>query len=161
MLLLAAENPFGDQLYPIDFSWLEAPDYLTDPNFPDIVNSRLYSEEEVTKKLETVQKRLRSLTKGLLEVVQDTKDNPVSDAPVPCFHGQAVQFFHRTARDYILESPGWRQALRESFPDSTRRIPTHDFDLQNTHESSSIHVLVGQIAQSMTSNMSSYPIFKI
>jgi hypothetical protein len=117
MLLLAAKNPWHVPLYAIDFAWLEAPDDLANPNFPDIVNSHLYSEEEVMEKLKTVQDRVRGLTKGLLEVVEDVRHhNVVNVPPCPSFHGKAVQFFHRTARDYIIENPERLKALLESFP---------------------------------------------
>jgi hypothetical protein len=116
MLLLAVKNPFNKPLNAIVFSWLdgpESPDNLEDPSFPNVSDRERYSEEEITKRLDRVQKQVGGLTKGLLEVVAESDNSRLTG---PSFHRLKVQFFHRTARDYLLQSAERLKALQDSFP---------------------------------------------
>jgi len=116
MLLLAVKNPFNKPLNAIVFSWLdgpESPDNLEDPSFPNVGDRERYSEEEIAKRLDRVQKQVGGLTKGLLEVVAESDDSRLTG---PSFHRLKVQFFHRTARDYLLQSAERLKALQGSFP---------------------------------------------
>ena len=119
MLLLAVMNPFDKPLEAINFAWLEPPDDLADPQFPCLANSPLYSEKDMEMLLDRARKMVANLTRGLLEVVKvgaDSSNQYLGTKSCPCFYGNVVQFFHRTAKDYILESPKRMEALHLSFP---------------------------------------------
>lgn len=104
MLLLAARNPFAQPLNALWFTWI---DELDEPDFP-VVN-RPYSAAEVKKRHESVRSHLEWLTKGLLEMHTDRRERKEGDQ----FYRQRIQFFHRTARDYV-QSPGRLSALQQS-----------------------------------------------
>ncbi|KAN0106729.1 hypothetical protein V8E51_009605 [Hyaloscypha variabilis] len=114
MLLLAAKNPFDDPINAIVFSWLDGPDCLENPEFPSAIDSEPYSEKEISRRLELVRKRVNSLTRGLLDVLEE-RDNGAG-LIAPSFRRLKVQFFHRTAKDYLLQNPARLKALEYSFP---------------------------------------------
>jgi hypothetical protein len=73
--------------------WL---DHLDDPNFPMAYDMKPYTDEEIQFKHETVRRQIAGLTHGFLEIT------PFGGA---LFCSKSVQFFHRTARDFVLENP--------------------------------------------------------
>jgi hypothetical protein len=96
MLLITAHNPLDFRLNALCYTWL---DDLEDPGFPLANSISPYSVEEVNRRLRQVQLQLDGLTRGLLEMV------PYNDS---CWRdsilaSQSVEFFHRTARDFVLE----------------------------------------------------------
>ncbi|KAI0134220.1 hypothetical protein BJ170DRAFT_190690 [Xylariales sp. AK1849] len=105
MLLLAARNPFAQALNALCFSWI---DELDGPGFPLI--KRPYSATEVSNRHVRVRSDLEHMTKGLLEMHTDRRERKDGDQ----FYRQRLQFFHRTARDY-LRSPARLEQLQHSF----------------------------------------------
>lgn len=104
MLLLTARNPFSQPLNALWLSWF---DELENPNFPS--SPRPYSAAEVSTRHQNVQAALEWLTKGLLDMYTDRRERKQGDQ----FYRQRVQFFHRTARDF-LRSPARIEALQQS-----------------------------------------------
>jgi hypothetical protein len=107
MLLLAAMNPWDRPLKAVDFSWLSQ---LGDLGFPSTKDFYPYSDKEVYDRIEFVGRQLSDLTKGLLEV--RTLETLWPD---PKWFVSSVEFFHRTARDYLLCETRLNQLL-SSFP---------------------------------------------
>lgn len=97
MLLLFAYWKVGnyERFNALFFSWL---DQLQDHNFPMSYEMKPYTDREIQDRLETVKRQIAGLTHGLLEM---------TSFPVryPCaFFSRSIQFFHRTARDFVLEN---------------------------------------------------------
>lgn len=93
----------------ISYSWLED---LEDPDFPWNTLMTSCSVEEIKERLQRVSCLLDRLTRGLLEVVPHRR-RAVSQGHE--YFSSNVQFFHRTARDYIAQT---RQAeMRQRVPD--------------------------------------------
>lgn len=92
MLSLAVGNPFSQPLNALCFSWI---DEIDDLKLPKI--KAPYSVGEVKRRHEDVKNQVEWLTKGLLEMHTDRRERKEGDQ----FYRQRVQFFHRTARDYL------------------------------------------------------------
>ncbi|KAJ3544739.1 hypothetical protein NM208_g2898 [Fusarium decemcellulare] len=104
ILFLAAENPFSVPLTLIAFSWL---DDLEDPDFPHI---KMYQEDwaaDLGSRLERAAKQIHALGRGLLELRKATYSQT---------EGPEVEFFHRSARDYLLQEKR-RASMLRSLPD--------------------------------------------
>lgn len=97
MLLLVAHYTSFNQLNALFLSWL---DYLDDPSFPMVYNMQPYTDEEIQSKHETVRRQIAALTHGLLEMTTSSR---------PLFFSRSIQFFHRTARDFVLENAHLRK----------------------------------------------------
>ncbi|KAL4900662.1 hypothetical protein BDW74DRAFT_188097 [Aspergillus multicolor] len=100
-LILAAHNPTYYGLNALSFFWMDDLDNLKFP-FENLMCS--YSNAEIEQRLSLVQKQLRDLTKGMLEVqpwesISYRHDN-LSRHP---FFANRMGFFHRTFRDYLLD----------------------------------------------------------
>ncbi|KAI9767609.1 MAG: hypothetical protein M1839_004466 [Geoglossum umbratile] len=103
MLLLTVYNPFGKPLNSVVYAWI---DNLSDPQFPPTDGNRPSSWPPINDIAQDIQRQLTSLTKGLLDTV------PIADIFRPrrktageIFGAmQAVQFFHRTVRDFVLQN---------------------------------------------------------
>ncbi|KAJ4264312.1 hypothetical protein NW762_005508 [Fusarium torreyae] len=120
ILLLAAENPFSD--YPktffpherpeppfskplrlVVFTWLND---LEDDAFP---YTKMFHEEadaDLKTHLDRAAKQIHALGRGLLEVRKSTMAH---------IEGPEVDFFHRSARDYLLQ-PERRSLMLKSLP---------------------------------------------
>ncbi|KAK6084867.1 hypothetical protein SCUP234_03050 [Seiridium cupressi] len=105
MLLLATQNPFAQALNALWFSWIDA---LGSPSFPSA--KRPYATVEINARHSAVRLDLEHLTKGLLEMHTDRRERKDGDQ----FYRQRIQFFHRTARDF-LRSPARSKQLKQSF----------------------------------------------
>ncbi|PMD31786.1 hypothetical protein L207DRAFT_500844 [Hyaloscypha variabilis F] len=105
ILLLVLTNPFPDPMNAICLSWLVGPEEFRFPG-PNYT----YSDQAVLRQLDSVQRQLQGLTKGLLNLAPDT--SVLRTCPM---FSRKVQFFHRTARDY-LTTPERNNQLRASFP---------------------------------------------
>jgi hypothetical protein len=105
ILLLVVTNPFDTPMNAICLSWLYGPE---DFRFPGSGSN--YSDQDTVRQLERVRKQLLSFTKGLLDLAPDTSGLRAC----PMF-SQRVQFFHRTARDY-LSTPERKSQLDANFP---------------------------------------------
>jgi hypothetical protein len=101
MLLLVAHHPM-DHFNAISLSWL---DYLDDPSFPMVYNMQPYTDEEIQSKHETVRRQIAGLTHGLLEMTTFFE---------ALFFSRSIQFFHRTARDFVLENAHLQKFHAES-----------------------------------------------
>ncbi|ROV92880.1 hypothetical protein VSDG_06370 [Cytospora chrysosperma] len=94
MLFLAlSETQMSLPLSTLAYSWL---DMLQDPMFPFADTCRR-SVDQLTEQCDSVEQRIASLTKGLLEVgpSQKTWSNP------PELLSKGVRFLHRTVADYL------------------------------------------------------------
>jgi hypothetical protein len=100
MLFIATGDPAENPMNALAYSWLED---LNDPNFPFSSPTQGYSNEEIKKRHDDLRPQLDSLSKGLLELVPDTR------ASEDIFFGYTVQFFHRTARDYLRDDSRQRR----------------------------------------------------
>ncbi|KAF4965715.1 hypothetical protein FSARC_6498 [Fusarium sarcochroum] len=120
ILLLAAENPFSDLLDTsvwespsenpssgplrlVVFTWL---DDLEDAEFPHIKMYRAESDSDMEPRFDRAAKQIQALGRGLLEVRKSTQ---------PHMEGPEVEFFHRSARDYLLR-PERRSSMLKSLP---------------------------------------------
>lgn len=119
MLLLATMSPLRGNLRAIVFSWLDGMDGydLENPNFPDTLDysSLPYSEREYIERVNNVEKKIDSLTRGFLELNSEPVFNRDNTLIQPWLNHPQVQFSHRTARDYFLQSKGMMKTLEESF----------------------------------------------
>lgn len=124
ILLLALENPLDYPLDALAFSWipdfdeLESPS-LQDANFLIEVNTEAYSDAEIRRRLKRVTAQIRGLTRDFLEVSYDIETKNAAEFTVAKAEGNYpwVEFFHRSARDYLLEHESRRTALHCSWPD--------------------------------------------
>jgi hypothetical protein len=105
IFLLVVTNPFDTPMNAICLSWLYGPE-----DFRFSGSGSNYSDQETIRQLERVRKQLLGLTKGLLDLAPDTSGLKAC----PMF-SQRVQFFHRTARDY-LSTPERKSQLDANFP---------------------------------------------
>ena len=113
-LLLVLHNPFDQPLNAICLLWLKNPHELAFQPPSDV-----YSDRAVMEQLRIAQRRLQGLSKGLLILEPDYSP---SLGFCPMF-SQRVQFFHRSARDYI-DTAERRKELEHDFP---------AFDPQRSH----------------------------
>lgn len=118
MLLLAANNPSRQNLTAMAFSWLEGQEgdqgglYLN-PDFPPASGLDPYSSAEIFKRLDHVTKQINGLARGFLQI---TTNYDVPRGRRHSFFSDEVQFCHRTARDYLLQTGDRHRAMLESFP---------------------------------------------
>lgn len=117
MLLLAAHNPGREDLYAIAFSWLEGQEGdqggLNNPDFPPASGLDPYSEAEISKRLDHVTKQIDGLARGFLQIITRSR---VRRGQIQSFFSARVQFCHRTARDYLLQTKDRHRAMLNSFP---------------------------------------------
>lgn len=122
MLLLAAHNPGNEDLPAISFSWLEdqgcGQGGLMDPNFPPHKDLKPYSDEEISHRIERVTRQIDGLARGFLEVTPCLRLSLTEKRKA--FFASAVQFCHRTARDYLLHNENRHLHLLKSFPNFER-----------------------------------------
>ncbi|KAL2858800.1 hypothetical protein BJX68DRAFT_262337 [Aspergillus pseudodeflectus] len=100
-LLLIAVRLVSHQLPAIIFSWL---DDLDNPHFPFQFQCER-TLQDATRRVESVKRKLDSLTKGMLEL--QTSYNGIDDE-------HRVQFFHRSIYEYICDSKAHH--LRQQVP---------------------------------------------
>lgn len=108
MLLVSEERKYlGDLSHPrgvnaMAISWLES---LEQPEFPTNQPFEIYTEDEFEERKRFAEDRVNGYTRGLLEVVTYTpkSQDHFSYFSAP-FQRHTVQFFHRTALEYVAES---------------------------------------------------------
>ena len=93
------------------FSWL---DQLQDPQFPMAYDMKPYTDQEILDRLIMVKRQIAGLTHGMLEITTASRFL----FPESLFFGRCIQFFHRTARDFVLENPQL-QKFHADHPDIT------------------------------------------
>lgn len=81
----------------IAYSWLED---LDDPDFPHELQMRPYTEIEIDERLERASCVLDRLSRGLLEMTRKRSDERDGHD----YFSYEVQFLHRSARDYIVNT---------------------------------------------------------
>ncbi|KAJ0115527.1 hypothetical protein J7T55_010349 [Diaporthe amygdali] len=115
MLLLATHSPGPSNLTAMAFSWLDECDQggLMNPNFPPASGLDPYSEDEISTRLDHVTKQINGLARGFL---QTYTDGPLNEGQTGRLFRIRVQFCHRTARDYLLQTEDRRRAMLRSFP---------------------------------------------
>lgn len=113
MLLVSEERKYlGELSHPggvnaMAISWLES---LEDPDFPANQPFMVYNDTKIEEKRQFAEARVNGYTKGLLEVISFIPETRESHPP-PSHMRHTVQFFHRTALDYISASPLARDVL--------------------------------------------------
>lgn len=116
MLLVSEERKYlGDLSHPrgvnaMAISWLES---LEDPEFPANQPFVVYNHNEIEEKRQFAEARLSGYTRGLLEVITYIPESN-HDGPQASYLRHTVQFFHRTALDYVTTSPLARDVLSSS-----------------------------------------------
>ncbi|KAK3984996.1 vegetative incompatibility HET-E-1 protein [Cladorrhinum sp. PSN332] len=104
MFVLALKNPFTTPLYAIQYFWL---DEIDDPDFPTNTEFQPLQYTEMYAGLDYVRRQLNSLTKGLLElcppITIDSFWRPAENQ-LPKIMSHQIQFFHRTALDYLART---------------------------------------------------------
>jgi hypothetical protein len=95
LLLVAGVPRFMYPLNALMVTWLRD---LDDPGFPMRCEFEPYSDEEIRRRHLEAKYQLDSLTRGLLEIVDDKHDD------IPLSFRKHVQFFHRTVRDFVCQS---------------------------------------------------------
>jgi len=116
MLLLAARNPTSQQLSALTFSWLDEGE-LEDPDFLSDMLREPYSAREMDQRVSRVSKLIGSLTKGLLEYSPKTLLAITQQKQYEVFQTHTVAFFHRTVKEYLLESEDRMRELEASYPE--------------------------------------------
>lgn len=114
MLLVSEERKFlGEEFNPgginaMAISWLAS---LEDPEFPANQPFRVYTEDEIEEKRQFAESRVSGYTRGLLEVIP----YPSAGLTIPqSFRRHTVQFFHKSALEYVIASPLARDVLSSS-----------------------------------------------
>jgi len=102
MLLLVSQMR---QVNAIDLTWI---DDLADPSFPTSYKMEAYTDDEMRRRLDIVAAEIEDITKGLLEITSDFNDH--------LDFCKAVQFSHRTVRDFVRQSSHLREASTK-FPE--------------------------------------------
>lgn len=92
-------------------SWLES---LEDPEFPANQPFKRYTENEIKEKRQFAEARVDGYTRGLLEVITYIPESDDYLYPQPSHQRHTVQFFHRSALDYVSASPLARDVLSSS-----------------------------------------------
>lgn len=108
MLLISEERKYlGELSHPrgvnaMAISWLES---LEQPDFPTNEPFEMYIEDEVEERKRFAEDRVNGYTRGLLEVVTYVPGSgDDSFQYLSPFQRHTVQFFHRTALEYVAES---------------------------------------------------------
>lgn len=86
---------------------------LNNPDFPPASRPDPYSEAEISKRLDHVTKQVNGLARGFLQIV--TLPFTLEGQTQSFFHPR-VEFCHRTARDYLLDTKDRNHAMLNSFP---------------------------------------------
>lgn len=121
MLLITIRNPFPFPLNAMTYAWL---DDLDDPSFPLNKHLKPFSKSDIDSTHDYVQRQLHSLTKGMLELTAYRNDEYEHFDRGP-FFSRSVQFFHRTAKDYLQSSKIDQMSQRSDhidFMDSIARL---------------------------------------
>lgn len=97
MLLVANDNHWSGEFNAISITWL---DYVEDPNWPASCDIQPLKEDDIRELHLVAERQLDSLTKGLLEIITtgDKREQEI------LFFSKRMQFFHRTARDFVHQS---------------------------------------------------------
>jgi len=95
ILYIAAFNPFREPLNALTFSWLDDVNWFQDDSntFPLGLRREELSDGGIKERHERVRKMLYMLTRGLLVLQKLSHSQP--------FFGYRVDFFHRSAHDYV------------------------------------------------------------
>lgn len=114
MMLLVSEEQrhLGSDSHPggvnaMAISWLE---FLEDPGFPINQPRRAYSEAEIEERRQFAESRVSGYTQGLLEVITAKPRGNTKTS----YWRHTVQFFHRTAMEYVAASALTRHVLSHS-----------------------------------------------
>lgn len=91
-------------------SWLDS---LERPEFPADQPFLVYTKEEIEQKREFAETRVNGYTRGLLEVISHFPEDS-HDYSWPPNLRHTVQFFHKTALEYVAASPLARDILSSS-----------------------------------------------
>ncbi|KEZ45757.1 hypothetical protein SAPIO_CDS1557 [Scedosporium apiospermum] len=116
MLLLAAKNPTSEELSALSFSWLDEGE-LQNPDFLSDMLREPYSPREMYQRVSRVNKLIGSLTKGLLEYSPKTFLTIAEQKQYEVLQTHNVAFFHRTVKEYLLESEDRMRELEASYPE--------------------------------------------
>lgn len=93
-------------------SWLES---LEDPEFPANQPFIVYTEDEIEEKRQFADYKVNGYTKGLLEVISHApKRNDDGSWPSSSYLRHTVQFFHKTAQEYVAASSLAKEVLSSS-----------------------------------------------
>lgn len=117
MLLVSEERKYlGELSHPrgvnaMAISWLES---LEQPEFPTNQPFETYTEDEVEERKRFAEDRVNGYTRGLLEVVTHIPSGDHFFEVLSPFQRHTVQFFHRTALEYVAESDLARNASSSS-----------------------------------------------
>ncbi|PCH07934.1 Hypothetical protein PENO1_009370 [Penicillium occitanis (nom. inval.)] len=95
IMLLAAHDPFQPPLSIVVYAFV---DQLNDLEFPPRDGHKPPSWKSFDETTEHVERQLKGLTKGLLET------EPITGRFGQVTNRRSVKFFHRTLRDFVLES---------------------------------------------------------
>jgi hypothetical protein len=103
MLILVASNPHDHPFSSLAFYWL---DHLEDPDFPASGKVLPFNRKALRAALDTTDRQVRSVAKGFLEACpfQNVNRRPVKSSLGPAGL-LGYRFFHRTARDFVLNHP--------------------------------------------------------
>ncbi len=104
LFLLVANNPLDFQVNVLTITWLSD---LEDPDFPMSNYFAPYTMEEMTRRHKEAEYQLSGLTKGLLESTTQR-----GSSNLRLFFNKGVQFFHRTVREFVLQSMPYKTFQR-------------------------------------------------
>ncbi|RYP56283.1 hypothetical protein DL771_012070 [Monosporascus sp. 5C6A] len=117
VLYLATHNPFDRPLNALIYSWLPEVDWFRGESstreFPFTSKRRPLSEKEILRRHDYVRSLLHRSTHGLIEMVEVSETIP--------YFKYRVDFFHRSARDYLRETLESR-AMENPFPSALQKI---------------------------------------
>ncbi|RDW93695.1 ATP-binding protein [Aspergillus mulundensis] len=112
VLLLVASNQWYPNYTSVAFWWL---DELDHPDFPSLEAISPFSPEELQEVRDNVERRVTSITKGFLELVpyipyrNYSYDSELQDkdgmVELSTINAKRFEFFHRSARDFVLDHP--------------------------------------------------------
>ncbi|ETS75111.1 hypothetical protein PFICI_13595 [Pestalotiopsis fici W106-1] len=118
ILLLALENLCPWPIDALSFSWIPGFDDgqsqgLQDADFPNATMFECYSKDEAVRTLSRVKAQVQGLTRDFLE----TKHNDNIESGFRPYQGEdfsnwTVEFFHRSARDYLWDNKVQRALIR-------------------------------------------------
>ena len=122
MLLITAQNPLWNAFNALAYSWL---DDLEDEDFPFNRPAEAYTDEEVDTRHRAIRRQLVLLTKGLLEMRENSdheERRSYHKERQSLFFRYSVEFFHRSVRDYLKNE--WKKNDSKAMGSSLRQIET-------------------------------------
>ncbi|KAJ0415319.1 hypothetical protein BJY00DRAFT_266622 [Aspergillus carlsbadensis] len=102
MLVLVAYNRHYHPFSSLAFHWL---DHLEDANFPSVKEIQPLTQEALNNAVDAVDRQVRSVANGFLESFPYPSDDPDRDISLTSSGLRGYRFFHRTARDFVMNHP--------------------------------------------------------